>query len=181
VSIALRLMRLPLPDAMKSRALSELVTVTAEAFGSPPPDLRGLSYGARLRSYARFTRDEALRCLREGDAEHVRERLHENARRLGTQLRRRLGVTRIDEVIEAARLLYRVIDIDLAPAADGAIIIQRCPFADVYTADVCRLISALDAGLFDGLSDGAQLEFTARMTEGCDACRAQLTPREVPR
>lgn len=50
--------------------------------------------------------------------------------------------------------------------------IRRCFFADYYRAPVCRLMSALDAGVVDGLFGGASLEFTQRLTEGGGCCRA---------
>jgi hypothetical protein len=182
MTLALRLLGLPLPGTVKRRALAELFAATAGAFERPLPDLRGLPYEERLRRYAVFTRDEAERCLRTGgEADRIRARLHENARRLGAQLRRSLGLTGIDEVLTAGRALYRIIGIDLQPSAQGEIVIGRCYFADVYSGAVCRLISALDEGLFDGLSGGGRLEFYERMTEGCEACRARLRPRAEAR
>jgi hypothetical protein len=175
VTLALRLLELPLPGAVRRRMLAELFTATAEAFGHPAPDLHGLRFEERLRRYAVFTRDEAERSLRRRDGiEDVRDRLHENARRLGARLRRRLGIEGVDETLAAARALYRVIGIDLEPGSGGAVTIGRCYFADFYSGRVCRLISALDEGLVDGLSGGGRLRFSERMTEGCDACRARL-------
>jgi hypothetical protein len=175
LTLLLRLLGLPLPDAVKSRVLAELFAATAEAFDRPPPDLRGLPFEERLRVYAVFTHDEAERCLRlRGEVDGVRTRLHENARRLGARLRRSLRITGIDEALAAGRALYRIVGIDLEPGAQGAITISRCYFADFYSGAVCRLISALDEGLFDGLSGGGRLDFYARMTEGCEACRARL-------
>lgn len=175
MTLLLRLLGLPLPDPVKSRVLAELFAATAEAFERPPPDLQDLPFGERLRRYALFTRDEAERCLRlGGEVSGVRTRLHESARLLGARMRRMLGVTGIDEALEAGQALYRIIGIDLEPGAEGQITISRCYFADFYSGAVCRLISALDEGLFEGLSGGGRLEFYERMTEGCDACRARL-------
>jgi hypothetical protein len=174
----LRLLGLPLPDPVKARVLGELFAATADAFGRPIPELRGLPHDARLRRYAVFTRDEAERCLNGGDVDGVRARLHENARRLGERLRRRLRIAGIDESLRAGQALYRIVGIDMDAGAQGAITISRCYFADYYSGDVCRLISALDEGLFEGLSGGGRLEFYERMPDGCDACRARLHAKE---
>jgi hypothetical protein len=40
-------------------------------------------------------------------------------------------------------------------------------------------MSALDAGLFAGLTGGRTLTFTQRITEGAPACLANLRPTEV--
>ena len=182
MTLLLRVLGLPLPAGVKSRVLAQLFIATADAFDRPPPDLRGLAYEERLRRYAGFTRDEAERCLRSrDDLDDVRARLHENARRLGARLRRGLRITGMEEALLAGQALYRIVGIDLEPGAHGAITISRCYFADFYTGSVCRLISALDEGLFDGLSGGGRLEFYERMTDGCDACRAGLQEHEAAR
>lgn len=174
MTLLLRLLALTLPDAVKSRMLAQLAAATADAFQRPSPDLRGLPFAERLRRYALFTRDEAELSLRSGDADAVRARLHENARRLGTQLRRSLRIRDIDQALAAGQALYRVIGIDLQPGARGQVTVGSCYFADFYSGPVCRLISALDEGLFDGLSGGGRFEFSERMTEGCEVCRARL-------
>jgi hypothetical protein len=182
VTLLLRLLRLPLPVPVKRRALAGLFSATADAFDTSPPDLRGLPFEERLRRYALFTRDEAERCLRDGgNVDDVQSRLHENARRLGARLRRSLGLSGIEEALAAGRALYRIVEIDLEPGGEGAITIRRCYFADFYSGDVCRLISAVDEGVFDGLSGGGRLSFHERMTEGCDACRARLVATGAPR
>ena len=176
------LLRALLPNALKRRLLTQLFATTAAGFGRPAPDLRGLGYEQRLRRYAMFTRDEAERCLSTpGNATMVRAQLHDNARCLGAQLRRRLGTRSTNDSLVVGRWLYRNIGIDLRPGPQGAITVNRCYFADFYPAAVCRLISALDEGLFEGLSGGGQLEFTERVTEGSQFCRAQLHTQECLR
>jgi hypothetical protein len=60
----------------------------------------------------------------------------------------------------------------------GEITVRRCPFSDVYSVEVCRLVGALDSGLLAGLSGGDRLEFTQRITEGAPCCLARL--RSLP-
>jgi hypothetical protein len=80
----------------------------------------------------------------------------------------------------AARMVYGLLDIDLRGTRDGRITVRRCAFSDVYSAEICRLISALDAGLLAGLSGGDRLEFTQRITEGAPCCLARLRPLPAP-
>jgi len=77
----------------------------------------------------------------------------------------------------AARMVYGLVAIDLRGTRDGEITIRRCPFSDVYSAEVCRLVGALDSGLLAGLAGADRLEFTQRITEGAPACLARLRPR----
>ena len=77
----------------------------------------------------------------------------------------------------AARVVYGLLDIDLRGNGRGEITVRRCPFSKVYSAEVCRLVGALDSGLLAGLSGADRLEFTQRITEGAPACLARLRPR----
>jgi predicted ArsR family transcriptional regulator len=73
--------------------------------------------------------------------------------------------------------VYGLLDIDLRGNGRGELTVRRCAFSEVYSAEVCRLVSALDAGLLAGLSGGDRLEFTRRITEGAPCCLARLRPR----
>jgi len=52
--------------------------------------------------------------------------------------------------------------------------VKRCYFSQFYSGSVCDLISALDDGVFSGLSGGGRLVFSERLTEGNACCRAKL-------
>jgi hypothetical protein len=176
VSLRLRLARLYLPARLLKRKLAELVRSTARAFDTAPPSLEGLSLGEMRRLYAGFSREMAERAL--GDpagAEAVRRRLFDEAFRLGRDLRRELGVSTPRDVMAAARILYRGLDIDLEGGPAGDIVVRRCAFSRHYTTEVCRLMSSLDAGVLAGLAGGGELEFTERLTEGSSRCRARFT------
>lgn len=175
MSLRLVLARLYLPAAIRKRKLGELARLTARAFGTAAPALDGLSLaGMRLR-YAEFTRQAAERALAraEGPAT-IERRLFDEAVRFGRDIRRELRVSTRREAIAAARLLYRSLKIDLSAGPEGGIVIRRCFFSRHYPAAVCRLMSALDAGVLSGLSGGGELEFTERLTEGDACCRARL-------
>jgi hypothetical protein len=165
------------PEALRRRVFGELVRLTADAFGVPPPDVRRLRQDGAIDAFARFTRSEAERAIRgPGSSPAIRDRLYRGARALGARARRRLGVHTPSEAGRALRILYHAIDIDLdADLGNREIAVSRCAFSSVYTPEVCEFVSALDAGIVSGLTGGVSLEFTQRMTEGAPMCRARLT------
>ncbi len=176
MSFRLRLARLYLPAGLQKRKLAELVRLTARAFDTAPPSLEGLSLGEMRRLYAGFSREMAERALSDpSGATAVRRRLFDEALRLGRDMRRELGVSTPREVMAAARVLYRGLDIDLEGSPAGEIVVRRCSFSRHYPAEVCRLMSSLDAGVLAGLAGGGELEFSERLTEGASRCRARFT------
>jgi hypothetical protein len=167
------------PSFVRRRALEALFAGTAEAFGRavPPPAARSVE--GRLREYARFTQRAAEDSLAEDrDVLAVQRRLFQQGDRLGRQLRRILRLRSTTDVLAAGRLVYRLIGIDFSGDARGDCTVRRCAFRDVYSGRVCRLMSALDDGVFAGLSDGGRLTFAQRITEGHDCCRATFVPQE---
>jgi len=173
------LLRCPIPNWMKRRALRELLGCTADAFRCTPPPLRGLPFDESLRRYALFTREMAERVLQqEARLPRVQARLRRNAYRLGQRLRRGLGVSRMDDVMAVARALYRIIGIDFRGSRLGEVVISRCFFSQFYTSLVCGVISALDEGILAGLAGEGQLTFHRRITEGEDCCQATFVRRE---
>src|SRR4029450_2296143 len=92
------------------------------------------------------------------------------------RLRAGLRLRTTEDAMGAARVAYGLLDIDLHGTRHGEITVRRCAFSDVYSAEVCRLVSALDAGLLAGLSGGDRLEFSQRITEGAPTCLARLRP-----
>lgn len=176
MSLRLRLVRLYLPPGLQKRKLAELVRLTARAFDVAPPSLDGLSLGEMRRLYAGFSREMAERALSDpGGPAAARRRLFDEALRLGRDLGRELGVSTPRDVMAAARVLYRGLDIDLEGGPAGDIVVRRCSFSRHYSAAVCRLMSSLDAGILAGLAGGGELEFSERLTEGSVRCRARFT------
>ncbi len=78
------------------------------------------------------------------------------------------------EAAHVARALYRVIGVDFRVGAAGGFVVKSCLFSSRYTPAACRLISSLDAGLLAGLTGGARMVFTQRITEGAAVCRGEL-------
>lgn len=153
-----------------------LFTRTAAAFGCPEPAPRAHRTKELLAEYAHFTRRHAEAVL-DGmtDPRDLENRLFKAAFDLGNGYRRLLDVRTFADAMAAARLIYSGLGIDFRGGANGTVEVRRCAFADVYTARVCTLISALDRGLIAGLTRGGELMFQKRLTEGAPACRACVT------
>ena len=166
------------PVFVKRRELDSLFRVTAAAFGTPVPGGAALSYDERLEQYARFTSAESVKSLHAGDlGAGAREKLFLSGFAVGDRLRKTLGSSTAAEATEAMRLVYRTIGINMVCPAPGAIAVQRCYFSAFYTPETCRMISALDDGVFAGLSGGGRLRFNDRITEGCACCTAVIERR----
>jgi hypothetical protein len=161
----------------KKRELKKLIDGAAAAFGYPPPSIRGHSFDDALELFAHFTRACVGRAVDRGDdLNAVRARLFAFARATGESYRERLGVSTTADLMRAARLLYKMLRIDFDGGAGRGIAIRSCFFSRHYSADVCRVISALDEGLMAGLSGGGSLIFSSRITEGFHECTAEYRP-----
>ena len=175
MNIALRILKLYFPDSLKKRMLAELFDFTAQAFGVACPRIKGLSYNRMLEAYAVFTASEAGRLSADSpEWKAAKDRLYENAQRLGTRLRNKFRLREPQDILEMSRVLYKMLGIDFAGRAGGEVVISRCSFSRFYTAAVCRVISSLDEGVAAGLSGGGRLEFSGRITEGQACCRGRF-------
>jgi hypothetical protein len=163
------------PRPVRIRKFRELVTLTADAFMTPEPDLPARPREAQLEAFARWTRDLAERAAAdEAAAVSAGNRLRERAYIFGSRLRRILKPRNPAEVMRAARVLYRLIGIDFRGTEDGEIIVSRCFFSGIYAPSTCAMIAALDEGVLTGLAGGGSLRFSGRLTEGGDCCRAHF-------
>lgn len=175
------LLNLHTPEFVRDRVLDELFAATAAGFGCDAPVTTGLPVHAKLAAYARFTREQSDRVVREGkDIEAISTRLRGDAVAIGTRMRGLLGIDGDADTATALRMLYRMIDIDLTATPSGDVTVRRCFFSDYYAPETCRLVSALDEGVIVGLAGEGHLRFSARITEGCEACRARFTRKEMP-
>ncbi len=167
-----------LPFPIQTVIIGELFTATAAAFACPVPAMDHLTFGGRLQVYARFTREQADQSLQSrSDLGEIKTRLFQNAYHLGEKLRKWFFIDKLDEVMELGEILYRAIEIDIEGDTQGIIWVKRCYFSQFYSAPICDLISALDDGIFSGLSGGCRLAFSERITEGKPCCRAKLALR----
>jgi hypothetical protein len=172
----LRILAAFAPAALKKREMQHLFRISASAFGCAVPCIAALSYGQSLSEFARFTRSEAVKLYSPGgDIEGARERLFHGGRTLGERIR---GICRIatgDQAVSAMRILYRAIGID-ARFEGSVMTVSRCYFSSGYSPDTCSVLSALDDGIFTGLSGGERLRFIRRLTDGSACCHAEIIP-----
>lgn len=182
MKIGLIIAEIHVPSFIRKREFSRLVDLTAEAFEAPRPAFEVRSFEEMLDAYASWTGAQA-ESLRRDPARPaaVRTRLRGLAVEFGRRLRKKLGVRTRGEVMRAGRLLYRLLHIDFEGSVDGGVIIRRCSFSRRFSPETCALLAALDEGILAGLAGGGRLEFTARITENDEACRARFVfPEGLP-
>ena len=192
MNLLIKLLPQNLPAFIREEILAALFEATAEAFEQPAPAVDQLSYDECLRAYALFTREQAEKALQSGrDVQAIKTQLYQNAYPLGKKLRRwfglaqRPGIETIEEVMELGQILYRAIGVDILGDVQGNLTVDRCYFSQFYSAPVCDLISALDDGVFSGLSGGGRLVFSERITDSAErfvpAERSIPAEQRVPR
>jgi hypothetical protein len=179
MGLLLAISKIYVPQFLRKRQLDMLLGATAEAFQVTAPSTGKLSYIDCLKLYARFTREQAERSIDDGSESEMQVRLFQSAYRIGQRFKADFHLNTVKEVMEMSELIYGILKIDFQGDSLGNIQIKRCFFSDYYSPAVCRLISSLDAGLLIGLSGSGKLNFSQRITEGNNCCRAYLsTSRE---
>jgi hypothetical protein len=180
MSLLLKMLPHTLPVFVRQAILAELLEATADAFECSAPTLDRSSYDECLRIYALFTRELAEKALQSGyDVPAIKTQLYQNAYALGGKLRKWFGVDTTEEVMELGQILYRAIGVEIQGDVQGNVTVKRCYFGPFYSGPVCDLISALDDGVFSGLSGGSRLTFSERLTEGRECCRARLQKEQM--
>lgn len=172
----LKLLNIYIPGSIKRNKLKDLFQLTADAFGCPVPnDLKNLSYMDLLNTYANFAHEKArLAVVQNRQIAALRERLFKNAFELGQKIRKDLQINSMQELMDASKILYRMLGIAFDGNIKGEIMIRRCFFSRFFSEEDCKIISSLDEGIAAGLSGGGKLVFSQRITEGKPSCRARL-------
>jgi len=110
-----------------------------------------------------------------------REAMFKVGKRLGVETRDKLGVSSDNpkDLIRAATILYRVLGIEFKAEWSGTtqvtLIINRCALSQKYTEFTCKVLSATDEGVINGLNPNMTMAFTQNMTSGCKECKAKIT------
>jgi len=175
MNVALNVFKFFIPPSAKKKKLEELFYLTADAFQCKVPEIKRLTYSETLEKYAAFTRDEAQRSIESGDdLAALKTRLYANALALGEKLRKRYGIKTLSDAMAMSRILYRILGIDFQGNRQGEVVIRRCFFSDIYSSQICEVISALDEGVAAGLSGGGVFAFDQRITQGKSCCKAWI-------
>jgi hypothetical protein len=179
MNLLLRIAEKQLPVFIRKRELKKLFHLTALAFGSEIPSMDGLSYDECLVEYAHFTETAIDQCITRGEnIRNIQDRLFQQAYEYGKLWRKRFGISNMDEVTKAGKILYHAIGIEFYGTDRGTIKISKCFFSQFYSLATCKVVASLDAGIMAGLSGGAILSFSQRITEGFSFCKAQLCSKE---
>jgi hypothetical protein len=98
---------------------------------------------------------------------------------LGHKFRRILGVgNSLEDLISAARILYKVLGIEFDIKEDDAseivMAVNHCDLSEYYRPDTCRVLSAADEGVVQGLNPKIKMKFQERITEGASCCLAPI-------
>jgi hypothetical protein len=103
-------------------------------------------------------------------------------RQLGREVRTRLRVGRsAADLLRAARVLYDVLGIAFTvqwqEGRPALLCVHRCALAASYAEVTCRILSATDEGVVQGLNPGVEMRFQGCMTAGAPHCLARLEYR----
>ncbi len=163
------------PTPLRKKELRTLFGVTAVAFGVDIPAIDGLSFDKSLAAYARFTRSECVKLTGAGaHSEDTRRELFRGGRQLGERIRRMCLINADEEAVSAMEILYGAIGIAAGSREGTVLTVRSCYFSNVYSPEVCAVMSALDEGIFAGLSRGGRLSFTRRITDGSPCCTGEI-------
>ncbi len=159
---------------------SAVASVTGGSMPSSPADFRE----AMAAKHARLVRLLVERKGLEAGVNEGREAMHAAGVDLGSRLRSRLRLDDgEDDLLAAARLLYRMLGIGFDVERDGRgarILVRGCSLSGGYGPLTCEVISAMDEGVVEGLNPRARMTFTRRNSPSSCLCEAGLTwgPRE---
>lgn len=103
---------------------------------------------------------------------------------LGHKFKKIMGVgMSIEDLTKAAKILYTVLGIDFTMQKDDngqlTMVVNHCSLAEYYDVDTCKILSAADEGVVQGLNPNFEIKFTERITEGCSTCLAQIKVLKV--
>jgi L-2-amino-thiazoline-4-carboxylic acid hydrolase len=111
-----------------------------------------------------------------------REAMFKEGLALGCKFKKMLGVgNSLEDLISAASILYKVLGIkfSLKRKNNGMVmVVNNCVLAEYYNPDTCRVLSAADEGVVQGLNPNLKMEFQERITEGAPCCVAPIYQKE---
>jgi len=102
-----------------------LFAATADAF-NPKCRILVEKLNDCLAMYAQFTKEMAEAVIRDGKQVPSRQRLYDNAYRLGAGLREEFGVNKMTGAMRLARVVYGIVGIDFKCGPQGDVVVERC-------------------------------------------------------
>lgn len=181
MNLRLLVLRIGIPQHLKLEKLHSLMILSAEALRQPLPELQEMNLERSRELFVQLLLSGTTDSNQNEEAHELsgQTRLETAGKLFGLRLRCELRIKTPGEARTALRLLYRALGIDLCFDRADSITVSRCWFARYFTPETCKLVSALDRGVVNGLTDGGELVFTSRLTEGECACHATIKWRET--
>jgi hypothetical protein len=175
MNFRLMALRLYVPFRLRRVKLHALLSAAATGFDKPAPNLQGLNFRQAWQTFATFTRAAGEELLATGQAPTpVLTRLAKATYELGRVLRHELHITTQKDALLALEILYAALGVKWHNIKGGMVIVRDCQFSKLYTPKICQLISAMDQGLVEGITDGGKLSWSERITEGRPCCRGRI-------
>jgi hypothetical protein len=175
MGLILYILKFHTPSILKKKGLQELTECVSSALDCPAPDLNGHSFNDSLRLFAQSTYEQISSHIMSGsDIEYIKKKLNDKAIQFGERYRKRFSIFNPASGLEFFKFLYKMINIEMIINSDNDLIINKCYFSSYYSKSVCEVMSAFDSGILYGLTDKYGLDFTSRITGGCEYCRAKL-------
>ena len=110
-----------------------------------------------------------------------RKALYKVGLKLGNEARIQLNINdSLSDLTSAARILYQVLGIKFSITQKDKKIfltIKKCALAEYYTLETCKIISAVDEGVIQGLNPNYNMNFTEWMTGDSCECQANIKHR----
>lgn len=168
-------LRLYVPYRLRRAKLHALLSAAATGFNKPAPNLKGLNFRQAWQTFATFTRTTATELFAsKRDPAPVLAGLTQATCELGRVLRHELHITNPNDALIALEVLYAALGVKWHNTEEGTVTVRRCQFSRLYTPQICQLMSAMDQGLVDGITNGGKLTWSERITEGLPCCRGRI-------
>lgn len=168
--------QLYMPNFIKKKELAKLFRIVSDVFESEMPDLKGLTYKEYINKFANYSNELAEKALKDEDSlKELKNNLYSQARKLGEDLRIRYNIKNYDEALKAGGIVYYVIGINFSVNKEGQFTITSCYFADFYSCEVCKLMSSMDSGVVEGLTNGGSMVFNQRITDDKPCCKGIIS------
>ena len=108
-----------------------------------------------------------------------REILFSVGQQLGRETQTKLGVgDNLKDLIRAAKILYRILGIEFQinwlDNSNAMATINRCALSEHYSELTCKVLSATDEGVINGLQPNVSMRFEKYLTSGCGNCKAKI-------
>ena len=134
MNLRLKILHFWIPLSTKKEKLKQLFRLTADAFGCEMEFQNHLSYIKMLTDYAVFVQEQSMRAHKElRDISSIKQKLYQNAYKIGLEFRKSLNIHGVREVMEFSRIFYGLLGINFSGQKSGEFVIDKCFFANHFS------------------------------------------------